>query len=185
MCVQGVCPSGDRPHGGPGPAEDGRKAPKFPTQQAWSWGGCPLPGCPTWASPWPSSYSPWPGPGPASSSAPHSCPPACSRTRGNSFHRGPETWAQGVRIWGWVHEKVPMGGLPGGVSGTEACGQQHRDSRGYADSVHPTAPSGKGSRTGAALPPTPHPSLGPPGDRHVTSPAGTAQSWPLRWRPAC
>lgn len=37
-------------------------------------------------------------------------------------------------------EKVPVGGFPAGISGTEASELQHRDNQGHADGVHPTPP---------------------------------------------
>lgn len=51
----------------------------------------------TWGLPWPSSCSQQPGLGPASSSAPHSYPPACSRTHGSSSRQGP---GDGHAYWG-------------------------------------------------------------------------------------
>ena len=156
------------------PSEDEKEpTEKFPPTRPGAGEGldrCPPPRVPTWTSPWPSSYSPWPDPGPASSSAPHSCPPACSRTRGNSFHPGPEN--VGTRCWGMggqdgpsgsrqsdykqftvltsvFQEKVPMGGFPDGIPGPEASKQEHRDKQGSAKCTPHSPPRVRGSCAGA------------------------------------
>ena len=63
--------------------------------------------------------------------------------RAGGGHQEPDSQAdckQFTMLTSAFHEKVPVGGFPAGISGTEASKQQHGDKQGYADGVHPTPP---------------------------------------------